>query len=549
MKLIRVKILGENFRSLTANVDYEFNDTFENKKLSTKVFAGLNGSGKSNFLELLAEIFYYLERSKLKNSKKSFIENKNFGFEIEYILPKSKRDFFVVQRTDLNKEILVRDRLFEKDVHVKIKKNLEGFLEMSYSLVGEDDFVVVEEFFSNFLPSKIIAYTSGQNEILSNPFIRLRYHNFGEMLNYESNSLSSRLYFLDQENSYSIFVANMLLGQTQPLNYIKNLFSIKDIHSFRLTFNYRLGTKEAKNIFEKKIELLEPLKSCATSWKDDKKKKSIVLDFLVNQATHEAFRFYYENAFKLFQTFYDLHSLNLLLEKQTVRKFVVNASKTINVTEEISKTDPSNLVFRIEKIRVRKQKLDDDKEEILYYRSLSDGEHQLNEVIGSVMMMENDACLFLMDEPDTHFNPKWRAKMVTMLNKVSEYHNETANCDDIRKHELLITTHSPFIISDIQKDNVYKFIREKNSLRLENPKHETYGTSITFLMKQIFGRDITISDYANSELIDLKKEIQKVNNDKLISGKIDEIEERLVDFGESIEKFDLYNYISQIKKS
>jgi len=29
--------------------------------------------------------------------------------------------------------------------------------------------------------------------------------------------------------------------------------------------------------------------------------------------------------------------------------------------------------------------------------------------------------------------------------------------------------------------------------------------------------------------------------------KIDEVEERLMGFGESIEKFDLYNYLSQVK--
>ena len=61
MNLISVKILGDNFRSLANNKLYQFNVNHRNNRLSPKIFAGLNGSGKSNFLELLAEIFYYLE--------------------------------------------------------------------------------------------------------------------------------------------------------------------------------------------------------------------------------------------------------------------------------------------------------------------------------------------------------------------------------------------------------------------------------------------------------------------------------------------------------
>lgn len=59
MKIKSVKILGSDFRSLKANKLYEFNVSDQKNRLSTKIFAGLNGSGKSNFLELFTEIFYF----------------------------------------------------------------------------------------------------------------------------------------------------------------------------------------------------------------------------------------------------------------------------------------------------------------------------------------------------------------------------------------------------------------------------------------------------------------------------------------------------------
>lgn len=545
MKLLRLKILGEDFRSLPANVDYEFHVTSEDSnKLSTKVFAGLNGSGKSNFLELLAEIFYYLERCHIETTPEEYKRNRNFGFEIEYILP--------------IKELPngISDFKFKKDCHVRVIKKIPDddkkstLLEFAYREYGkEEDFIRRDYNTADLLPSKIIAYTSGQNELLSNPFIRLRYHYFTEMVNSEYKRANRRMYFLDAESNYSIFVANMLLGKAVPLNYLKSIFRIEDLDSFRITFNYKHNTQEALTILKEKQSLWNPLKACATTWRDDIEKKCLVLDFVINEATHQAFQHYYKTAFQLFQAFYELQSLNLLIEKQATRKFVNNAHKTINITDELSKSDPSELIFRIEKIRIKRQKSEDNKKDIVYYKSLSDGEHQLNEVIGSVMMMEEDGCLFLMDEPDTHFNPKWRAKMVTMLNKVSgKEYDADGNPENIHQQELIMTTHSPFIISDNHKENVYKFVRDGKELRLENPKHETYGTSITFLMKQIFNRDITISDYANNELKELKKEIRNISQPNLLAEKIDEVEERLMDFGESIEKFDLYNYLSQVKK-
>lgn len=543
MKLLRVKILGKNFRSLPANVDYVFNDTVYENKLSTKVFAGLNGSGKSNFLELIAEIFYYLERYSLENTNLEYKQSKNIGFEIEYVLPKTD----VI--TTFKRFTLIDDTL-ENDIHIKISKPLNELPEFSYTSYGNTNFIRLDKNENQLLPSNVIAYTSGQNELLSNPFIRLRYHYFSEMKNSERDLYDRRMYFIDQESNNSIFIANMLLGKEVPLNYIKKIFNIEDLYSFRITLNYNRSAKEAEKILAQKLPLVEPLKACATSWKDEKESKCVILDYVVNNATHQAFDFHYnQSAFQLFQTFYELQSLNVLIEKTQTRKFVENASKDLNISDELSKPDPSDLIFRIEKIKIKKESKNKNEIEIIDYKSLSDGEHQLNEVIGSVMMMEEEGSLFLMDEPDTHFNPKWRAKMVTMLNKVSgnEYDQE-GNPENIRKHEIIMTTHSPFIISDNYREDVYKFSRTDKELKIENPKHETYGTSITFLMKQIFERDITISDFANKELLTFKKELKAISDENLKKEKIDEIEERLVDFGESVEKFDLYNYLSTIKK-
>lgn len=548
MKLLRVKILGQNFRSLPANVDYVFNDTLTENKLSTKVFAGLNGSGKSNFLELIAEIFYYLERFSLEKTSKEYKKNKNIGFEIEYVI--ANKDII-----SHKKRFSLLDDTIDADIHVRIIKQLDELPEFSYSSYGDTKFVRLDNTIGQLLPTHIIAYTSGQNELLSNAFIRIRYHYFNETQNLSNSLFDRRMYFIDEESNYSIFVANMLLGKEKPLTYLKKIFGVEDLYSFRITVNYKTRNKGDEQLLKTKIGLLEPLKACASSWKNDIVNKVLVLDFVVNEATHQAFKHYYKSAFKLFQVFYELQSLNLLVDKQDVRKFVVNASKVLNVSDELSKPDPSDLIFRIEKIRIKKvpKKITEkDNNKPIYYKALSDGEHQLNEVIGSVMMMENEGSLFLMDEPDTHFNPKWRAKMVTMLNQVSgnEY-DVKGNPERIRQHEIIMTTHSPFIISDNQKEDVYKFERKIvtqkdindpeiehhfEKLNLKNPEYQTYGSSVGFVLETIFDRDLTISDYSNEELNDLKASIKTLEDVK-------RVKKELLKFGESIEKFDAYNYL------
>jgi restriction system-associated AAA family ATPase len=542
VKLLRVKILGESFRSLTANKDYEFNWTESENRLSNKVFAGLNGSGKSNFLELLAEIFYFLERCHLSNTPDEYKRNINVGFEIEYILP--SRNIIINL-----KKLKFIDDLIHSDLHVKIIKLRDEFPEFSYSKVGKNEFIRLDSDTEQLLPSKVIAYTSGQNELLSNPFVRLKYQYFNEVKFKDNHTNFDRLFFLNEDSNYAIFVSVLLLATHHQLYYFKKLFRINDLCSFRITFNYKYNTKEALLLFKKKMHLLEPLKACATSWVDNKENKCLTLDFEITKASHQAFTHFYRTPFKLFKTFYELDTLNLLLDKAQTKKFVEVAHKSINITDELSKKDPSDLIFRIEKIKVTKLDKDGNPFEI-FYKSLSDGEHQFNEVVGSVMMMEEEGCLFLLDEPDTHFNPKWRAKTIEMLNHVAA-NSYTANGkpEFIRKQEIIITTHSPFIISDSKREDVYKFERVAGELFLKNPKTETYGSSITYLMKEIFNRDITISDFANNELEGFRDELKNLDDSVDRKEKVDLIKEKLLDFGESVEKFDLYTYLNYLNRN
>lgn len=541
MKLKKVQILGENFRSLPSKKEYAFNVSQRKDRLSTKIFAGLNGSGKSNFLELIAEIFYFLERFHLNKVSDSDKKAKNIGFEIEYILP----------LTELTNDIASFE-FGDEGCHVKIKKNPGEYPEFSYCKYGETDFIRRDYDTHLLLPSKIIAYTSGQNELLSKPFFKMKYHYFKEFEKNESTevaSVNNRLFFIDNSLNSAIFVANMLLASSEKLTYLKETFKVKDLRSFRITLNLLDYKKKTLSLSEKISNYIDVLKRCATTWIDLKEGSTLVLDFNVNNATHEAFNYYFKTSFELFNVLYELESLNLNLYPKNTRNLILNAHKSTNISEELFKPDPSSLVFRIEQISISKI-VEEGKPAIpILYKGLSDGEHQFNEVVGSIMMMEQEGCLFLMDEPDTHFNPMWRSKMIEILNHVcATKFDENGKIEEVRNQEIIITTHSPFVISDSYKEDVYKFDKNKGDVIYLNPKIETYGASISLLMQEIFDREITISDLSYFDLDELRDSFRLLKTKKDVLNRIEVAKEKLLDFGESIEKFDLYSFLRQIEK-
>lgn len=296
---------------------------------------------------------------------------------------------------------------------------------------------------------------------------------------------------------------------------------------------------------------------------------------MVTDATKNAFEYHFTNAFNLFKAFYDLEILNLFLVKKDTRNLMLRVHKDYNFSDELPKPDPSRLIFRIEKIWVNKT-IDSvtSRTKNVYYKALSDGEHQFNEVIGTILMMDEENCLFLMDEPDTHFNPMWRAKMIKLLNYVAATkfeEREKLKLDlngkilldmnkkpvkenylfpvQVRNQEVIITTHSPFIISDSQTEDVYKFEKVDNQVHYDNPKSiETYGASIGLLLKEIFDREISISDLANYDIEILRSAFLKLATKREIHQKIEETKAKLLDFGESIEKFDLYSFLREMER-
>jgi hypothetical protein len=98
--------------------------------------------------------------------------------------------------------------------------------------------------------------------------------------------------------------------------------------------------------------------------------------------------------------------------------------------------------------------------------------------------------------------------------------------------EVLLTTHSPFIISDCSKDNVMVFTKDAatQEVKWQRPDFETFGASANAITIKIFGQTETIGDYAMSKLNALRRRLDEGEDpDQLIKDVSNEL-------GDSVEK-------------
>lgn len=155
-------------------------------------------------------------------------------------------------------------------------------------------------------------------------------------------------------------------------------------------------------------------------------------------------------------------------------------------------------------------------------------------IAGTLMFFDEPGTLFLLDEPETHFNPEWRSRFINMLNKIAEK-KQLLNKSASQFNDILLTTHSPFILSDSRKESIFIFSRDQaGKVGYTQPKINTYGASAHVLLQEIFGKSSTISEMTRVQIDALKNE--EINTEEDIKL----VKDKAALLGDSVEKFLLF---------
>jgi predicted ATPase len=119
-----------------------------------------------------------------------------------------------------------------------------------------------------------------------------------------------------------------------------------------------------------------------------------------------------------------------------------------------------------------------DPDEILLFDELSDGEQMYLGRMALFHLMEgHDDALLLLDEPETHFNDKWKREIVDIIDDVLK---DTAN-------DVLIATHSAITLTDVFNDEIILLENVDGKARRIDIASTTFGADPSEVMVRLFG--------------------------------------------------------------
>jgi len=551
LKLHSIKLTGD-YKSLSGSEENSFYLRFkEARDFYTPIcLVGINGSGKSNLIELIADIFCFADR--VFNESYSVRDAFPYGFKLKYSLTESGE----------NTDVILS--LQEQDLIIKIKKNGKWrHPESPYS----------------YLPSKLIAYSSGHNQSLSSVLAKnqlcyfeiiswqgafYRKYNkllklvegrdsqkdeivFDNIINYITSiyerfptyfheppnyqlrddigldpytpldAIKPKLpigVYSDHSANQMIFISLYVTRNQKFRDFLRDEIGINRLVSFEL--DLRLKEFQEIGFVQEDVEKLVQLSSGRSRFNPET--SNGVLVFTPNDQ-------FYSNLEELFLSGERFFNMLLSLSYLSARRWSPDEKKSLR-TSQYTKSVP-HVSGGYNPIRVVNTtiKIGPQKQETLYDR-LSDGEHQLIQIIALLIMFEEQNTLFILDEPESHFNPEWRSDFVAMIHKYV-----TGN-----RSEVVVSTHSPFLVSSCKGNRVFlcEKDKDKGKIYIDTVPEETYGASFDTLLKSVFNLSVLISK-------DPWEKIEKIKK----GDNPEEIIQQLSKFGNSFE----INYLRNIQRN
>lgn len=558
MRLLSLSLRG-SYKGLKDQV-FDFSYAQDN------VFAliGLNGSGKSQLLELIGETFAYLERWQRQEFKTK--TSLGFGVTVHY-------------QWDLrhdNDALLYPDMLITRDGIVELKVTIELNGNVVLNIRNAKEWHTLEAGEHQFPLPVIVGYASGLNENLQRSFMKNAVQHFevrrvsaqrhkrlsqkidqeqqadinhqyikkyphifsqlseegfvqdGYLELREVNSFASNFNYLDFDN-VGLLVLSLSVLPTETILQLFDEITYKQPVKAVLHYDFRSGIIEDDAIRDVKMliriagsDQVKPTGGRTT----DKQYELYELDYLSGEITLELSdetvlnRLREDNYYDSLALFKRLNNIQQVGIKNWAR-----TSRLKLMTDDFFGTVKKPLQSRLP-LSVIELLMANEQGDTVKFDDLSDGEAQLIQVIAATRIFSQAQAIFLFDEPETHLNPSWRTYFHQRLTEAFTPENESKG-----QSQFFLSTHSPFMISSLKRENVFFFERnDMGYISMEPVSSQTYGTSFDILVKNHYGLRSLISQ---TVVEDVKNRLPEDNDPEAVIVARRWIEENL---GESMEK-------------
>lgn len=213
-----------------------------------------------------------------------------------------------------------------------------------------------------------------------------------------------------------------------------------------------------------------------------------------------------------------------LKDMEAFHKLMENKEPRI-LFRDLESTYVSELIETVH-IRVKLKKNNDT----VTFKELSEGEQQLLTVLGLLRFTNEEESLYLLDEPDTHLNPKWS---VEYLKYLEDFMKNEGNGLRTNSH-IVLTTHNPIAIAELKKEQIQILYRPPNKrIDAKKPDLDPRGMGYAgIITSDMFGLNSSLDTYTQNLLE--KKQVFTVKDIRLTCSErleLQKINEELEDLG------------------
>lgn len=148
------------------------------------------------------------------------------------------------------------------------------------------------------------------------------------------------------------------------------------------------------------------------------------------------------------------------------------------------------------------------------FENLSDGEivyfNTFSSIFTEIRKASKDGrdCVLVLDEPDLNLHPEWCRRFIddciTLVNNYSAVNVQ-----------FIIATHSPYMISDVPKENVFS-LEEKEKMIVIKRAEKTFAANIIDILSDTFFLDYSIGEFARKKILKRDKEIYQYIDDPVL---------------------------------
>jgi predicted ATPase len=429
MRLDRLSIPSyRNLRSFEIDFD---------ESQPTTVLLGRNGSGKSNLIEAIVEIFRELELGGAPA----------FAYTLEYAC----RNHKIKINADPERSI---KRL---DITVDGKP-------MSQAAFLKD--------VASYLPNYVFAYYSGWSNRLERHFDRPTRKHYDAILKARDQHLPlRRMFFCRKEYSQLVLLAFFLGKAPTVRNLLEQYLSIKSFDSALFVLKtpwWRGSGAPKKTQLEEGDARFWYARGAFKGFLDRMWRRSLA-PIRNSETVERDVRRQGESTERLYLFIKNEDELAGLKKADDDPKALFGYLESLFLCD------------LIDEVRVTVERIDGTR---VKFTQMSEGEQQLLTVIGLLLFTQNDESLYLLDEPDTHLNPVWTYDFLKLLQ--SNIRSE--------KGQLIVATHNPLMIGSLRRNQVRVLSTEGQAITAREPECDPLGIGVEGLLKsELYGLRSTLA--------------------------------------------------------